>query len=305
MTKIFQIELEDRGLITVGGPDRRSFLQGLISNDINRVDLNNVIWAALLTPQGKYLHDFFVTEINDIFHIDCEADRLMDLGQRLSSFKLKAKVDLGISETFGVWSVYGTNVFAKAGITYEPGATKILVNGGLLYSDPRIVDIGLRALLPKRSAKKFWSEFGAEPGYKESYDALRISLGIPDGSRDLVVGKSILLENNFDDLNGIDWSKGCYIGQELTARTKYRGLLKKRLLPVDIIGRLPETGAPVLADGRQVGEIRSATETKGLALIRLEHIEKAIAGEVRLVSGSAVLTPVKPTWFAADFNKSD
>jgi folate-binding protein YgfZ len=131
----------------------------------------------------------------------------------------------------------------------------------------------------------------AETGSREDYDHLRISLGVPDGSRDLPVEKAILLENGFDELNAIDWDKGCYMGQELTARTRYRGLVRKRLMPVAIEGPAPEFGAPLLLGDKEAGEMRSASGDIGLALVRLEAL-----GQGALTSGASRLTPAKPDW---------
>ena len=219
MHEFHQILLEERGLITIGGPDRRSFLQGLISNDIERVGPDRAIWAALLTAQGKYLHDFFIIEIGDILYLDCEAERLMDLGQRLSRFKLRADIDLGMAQDFGVWVGYGDGALSGTSLNAYPGSA-VATGEGVVYCDPRLPEIGIRAILPKPVGAETLEGLGAIPGDREKFEALRISLGLPDGSRDMIVEKSILLENNFDSLHGVDWNKGCYVGQELTARTK-------------------------------------------------------------------------------------
>ena len=295
MTENRYVKLSERGLITVGGPDRKEFLQGLISNDIEQVSPVRAIWAALLTAQGKYLHDFFIVEIDDVFYLDCEAERLMDLGQRLSRFKLRAEVDLGIADGFGVWACYGTEALARADLESEPGIAKSLAEG-TVYCDPRISDIGARAVLSVKSAGAYWQKLGIEPGSAADYDRLRISLGLPDGSRDMVVEKAILLENNFDPLHGVDWNKGCYIGQELTARTKYRGLIKKRLIPVEISGDTPEIGTQVTADGRDAGEVRSLAGGLALALIRRDKLDLSVEQGVPLVAGNATLTPRLPEW---------
>ena len=295
MTENRYVKLSERGLITVGGPDRKEFLQGLISNDIEQVSPERAIWAALLTAQGKYLHDFFIVEIDDVFYLDCEAERLMDLGQRLSRFKLRAEVDLGIADGFGVWACYGTEALARADLESEPGIAKSLAEG-TVYCDPRISDIGARAVLSVKSAGAYWQKLGIEPGSAADYDRLRISLGLPDGSRDMVVEKAILLENNFDPLHGVDWNKGCYIGQELTARTKYRGLIKKRLIPVEITGDTPETGTQVTSDGRDAGEVRSLAGGLALALIRRDKLDLSVEQGVPLVAGNATLTPRLPEW---------
>ncbi|MEC8773512.1 MAG: folate-binding protein, partial [Pseudomonadota bacterium] len=210
-------------MITVGGPDRRDFLQGLISNDIEQAGSGQAIWAALLTAQGKYLHDFFIIEIGDVFYFDCEAARLMDLGQRLSRFKLRAEIDLGIAEDYGVWALYGNDAGAAMGLDVQPGRGTAW-NDGVVYYDPRTTEAGCRAILPKTNAVETLKCANWASGHLAEYDKQRIALGAPDGSRDMVIEKAILLENNFDPLNGVDWEKGCYVGQELTARTKYRGL---------------------------------------------------------------------------------
>jgi folate-binding protein YgfZ len=131
---------------------------------------------------------------------------------------------------------------------------------------------------------------GLAPGNADDYDRLRLSLGVPDGSRDLPVEKAILLENGFDELHGIDWQKGCYMGQELTARTKYRGLVRKRLLPVEIEGPLPAPGTPVMAGDKEAGEMRSGADGLGLALLRLEHLEDGLR------CGESRLKPHRPAW---------
>src|SRR5439155_25745083 len=129
-----------------------------------------------------------------------------------------------------------------------------------------------------------------------AYDRHRLTLGIPDGSRDLVPDKSILLEAGFDELNGVDWQKGCYVGQELTARTKYRGLIKKRLFPVHIEGPAPPPGTMVTAEGRDAGEIRSSRDGEGLALLRLEAVDSGRA----LVADAATLVPIRPDWMRVE-----
>jgi folate-binding protein YgfZ len=297
MPEFYQIFLEERGLITIGGPDRRSFLQGLISNDIERAGPHRAIWAALLTAQGKYLHDFFIIEVGDVFYLDCEAERLMDLGQRLSRFKLRADIDLGMAQDFGVWAGYGDGALSSVGLSADPGIAEA-IGDGVVYCDPRLPDIGVRAILPKSPGAGILEGLGAVPGDREGFEALRISLGLPDGSRDMIVEKSILLENNFDSLHGVDWNKGCYVGQELTARTKYRGLIKKRLLPVAFEGVPPKAGAIVSAGGREAGEIRTVSGGMGLALLRLEFVEEAEHGGAGLESDGSALTPCPPYWYA-------
>ena len=239
MTQTQFVMLDDRGVLAVAGPDRASFLQGLVSNDTARVSGERAVYAALLTPQGKYLHDFFMVECNDAIWLDAEAARLGDLKRRLSIFRLRAKVTLDERPDLAVAAIFGGT---PLGLPGDPGAARML-DGGVAFADPRLAALGARAILPRERIRQALSATGATEADFAEYDRLRLAFGIPDGSRDLVLDKSILLESGFDELNGVDWDKGCYIGQELTARTKYRGLIKKRLFPVRIDGPAPEPGA--------------------------------------------------------------
>jgi folate-binding protein YgfZ len=150
----------------------------------------------------------------------------------------------------------------------------------------------VRLLLPRDGAAAILAGLGAQPATPEAYEALRLSLGVPAGSRDVEVEKSTLLEAGFDELHGISWDKGCYMGQELTARTKYRGLVKRRLVPVRIDGPLPAPGTPVTgADGKVVGEVRGGGDGRAMALLRLEALEAD-----GLTAGEARLAPERPAW---------
>jgi len=260
--------LAGRGVVEVTGEDRAGFLQGLVSNDVAEAAPGRAVWAALLTPQGRWLAEFFVFAEGERLLLDAERAHIPALVQRLSRFRLRARVALAdASERLFVHAVWGE----------APPA-------GIAAPDPRLAEAGWRALLPAVAA-------GAAD--EAAYDSHRLALGLPDGSKDLDAEKSLLLEAGFDELNGVSWSKGCYMGQELTARTKYRGLLKKRLVPVTVQGALPPRGTPVLAGGEEVGEMRSGRDGLGLALLRLEALEQP-----GLACGEAVLTPHIPGWMA-------
>jgi hypothetical protein len=283
--------LDDRGVLAVSGPDRRPFLQGLVSNDVDKVGPAAARYAAMLTAQGKYLHDFIMVEAGESILLDAEAARLGDLKRRLSIYRLRAKASLDERYDLCVAAIFGTDVPAVLGLSSEPGTARPF-GSGIAFVDPRLAMLGARAILPCERARTSLADAGiAEAGF-DSYDRLRLSLGVPDGTRDLVLEKSILLEAGFDELNGVDWGKGCYIGQELTARTKYRGLVKKRLMPVEIEGPTPVAGTIVTLDGREVGEMRSSRDGLGLALLRIEPIREG----KRLTAGEANLVPVRPSW---------
>jgi folate-binding protein YgfZ len=220
--------------------------------------------------------------------LDAEAARLGDLKRRLSIYRLRAKVTLEERPDLATAAVFDGSQF---GLPDKPGAARGL-DTGVAFTDPRLAALGARIILPRDRLGTVLAEAGATAADFGEYDRLRLALGIPDGSRDLVLDKSILLESGFDELNGVDWDKGCYIGQELTARTKYRGLIKKRLFPVRIDGPTPEPGAIITFDGHEAGEMRSRRDTIGLALLRLE----AIGGGQRLAVGETAIVPITPAW---------
>ncbi|RKQ70449.1 CAF17-like 4Fe-4S cluster assembly/insertion protein YgfZ [Oceanibaculum indicum] len=299
MTELSYI-LPPRRLLKVSGEDRQSFLQGLVSNDVAKVTPDRALWSALLTAQGKFLHDFFIAEQDGTYLLDAEVDRLDDLKRRLSLYRLRAKAAIEVVEDMQVAIAWGDDALKALGLPDEAGAA-VPFGGGVAFADPRLAGAGARLYLPDVAALE---AAGFAAGDPAAYDRLRISLGLPDGSRDMQVDKAILLENGFDELHGVDWKKGCYVGQELTARTKYRGLIKKRLLPVGIAGPLPEAGAIIEADGKEAGEMRSAVDgpdfAVGLALLRLEALESG----ARLTVGDTVLTPLTPDWVVLPEKKS-
>ena len=281
------VVLEDRAVLAIAGPDRESFLQGLISNDVTRVSNERAIYAAFLTAQGKYLHDFMLVEHDEMFWLDGEAARLADLRRRLSMYRLRAKVTLDERPDLAVAAILDGSALD---LPAEPGAARVLGNG-IGFTDPRLPALGARAILPRNDIRSVLSTAGLNEGDFGEYDLRRLTLGIPDGSRDLMLDKTTLLEAGFDELNGVDWNKGCYVGQELTARTKYRGLIKKRLFPVRIDGPAPEPGALVMQDGHEVGEMRSSRDGLGLAVLRVEAL-----GKGEFTAGGAVVQPTTPDW---------
>jgi folate-binding protein YgfZ len=283
----FFTALPHRALVAVGGDDRAAFLQGMISNDMRHVEAGQAMWAAFLTAQGKFLHEFFVIPHRDVILLECERARRDDLVTRLARYKLRAKVSFAPLDTLEVGVAWGDGAAAALETADAPGTVKER-GDGVFYTDPRLAGAGVRFALTAEQAGALPLD-RSTPG---AYDAHRIGLGLPDGSRDMEVDKALLLENGFEELHGVDFEKGCYIGQELTARTHYRALIKKRLMPVMIDGATPAPGEALTVDGRDAGEMKSIAGTKGLALIRLD----AWKGGGNLTAGAARITPVKPDW---------
>jgi hypothetical protein len=275
--------LPHRTVISITGTDRVEFLQGLISNDTRKVAPDRAIWAALLTPQGRFLNDMFVADAgSDSFFLETERERAPALAKKLKMYTLRSKVtveDLG--SKLEVAAAFGDDASKALG-----------VEGAVTFVDPRLDSLGVRVIAPAGQAVALLSAHGFAEAPLSAYDAMRLPLGVPDGSRDLQVEKALLLENGFDELNGVDWKKGCYMGQELTARTKYRALIKKRLVPVKVEGVLPEPGTPVHRDGEEVGELRSGTGNRALAMLRLD----AARGDGALTAGEARIVPEIPDW---------
>ncbi len=279
------ISLPDRGLIKIEGPDARDFLQGLVSQDMQRVSETQAVYSAFLTPQGKYLFDFFVFEMNDTLFLDVEGERRSDFFKRLSMYKLRSDVDLtDVTDDFEVYGILDSQGFE------ERGQCKVLANG-IIYADPRLLEMGCRAVLPQGDITAL-EQAGLSHGDLDSFEQTRMGLGLADGSRDMSVDKALLLENGFEELDGISFSKGCFMGQELTARTRYRGLVKKRLLPVTIEGPAPAVGASLQLDDKEAGEMKSSSGNVGLALVRLDKLSDGVT----FTSGEATLTPTIPSW---------
>jgi len=280
--------LAERGILEVAGDDRVAFLQGLVSNDVAKVAPDRAVYAALLTAQGKFLHDFFIVAQGDAFYLDAEAARLADLQKRLTLYKLRSKVSFAdAGARFTAAAAWGGDALGLLGLA-GPGSAKALA-GGIAYADPRLASLGARFLLP-RGGENAIEQAGFARADAAAYDRHRLALGVPDGSRDLEIERSILLENGFEELNGVDFQKGCYMGQELTARTKYRALIKKRLLPVKVDGPLPAPGTKVMAGEQEMGEMRSGRDGAALAVLKLDALES------KLTAGGATIIPRKPKW---------
>jgi len=257
--------LTDRGLLQVAGPDARSFLQGLITNDIERVGDDQAIHAGLLTPQGKILFDMLVVKSPEGFLIDCAGTQAAALLQRLSMYKLRARVSLTHRDDLAV--------------SVSPEA----LTGG--FPDPRTPLIGWRSIGPTAG------------GEAEGYDAARIALGLADSEADLGSGEFFPHEANLDQLGGVNFKKGCYVGQEVVSRMEHRGTARSRILPVVLEGDAPPKGTEIRAGEKQVGTLLSSQGNTALALIRLDRLAEA---EAPLLAAGVGLGVRKPSWATYD-----
>ena len=248
----------DRALLRISGPDARDFLQGLVSNDVHRLDAGP-LYAALLSPQGKYLFDFILAADGADVLLEVAADRSAALAARLGLYKLRAKVAIAAD--------------ARSVVT----GTGAPPPGG--FADPRDPGLGWRAYVADPAGLLA----GAEPLPPEAQAALRVAHGVPEAGVELRPDESYILEMGFERLNGVDFRKGCYVGQEVTARMKHKTELRKGLVRVRVEGEAPPPGTPILSDGAPAGTLYTTADGRGLAYLRFDRASGALtAGAARL-----------------------
>lgn len=248
--------LSDRIVIRLSGEECKPFLQGLITQDMDALSAQAPIFAALLTPQGKILFDFFVIEDGDALLIDCGRAAAPALIKRLTLYKLRAKVAIETDETL--------HVLASA----APFETE----RGPAWPDPRLAAMGWRAISTDPAS-----------GEKGDYDQRRMALGVPEFGKDFPSDKMFLMDVNYDALSAVSYQKGCFVGQEVASRMKRKGEARKRTLKVDIDGTAPDQGTPVVAGASTLGDILGGAERRALAMIRLDRWEKAQAADTMSV----------------------
>jgi hypothetical protein len=282
--------LPDRGVVKVAGDDARRFLNGLVTNDMAKVSPGHPRFAALLTPQGKIIVDFIVAEApaedGSGFFLDAPKALAGTLVEKLNFYKLRAKVICeDLSEVLGVMAVWD----GKGDSEY-----------GLSYPDPRLPALGLRVMLPPHLAGEAAADLGATLSTAESYEAHRIALAAPRGGVDFIYGDTFPHEADMDQLNGVDFEKGCYVGQEVVSRVEHRASARSRVVPIAYDEFAPSGGLPITAGDKQVGTLGSTAKGRGLALMRLDKIADALTAGTPLVAGGVTLRTVKPDW--AKFN---
>jgi folate-binding protein YgfZ len=285
--------LSDRGVVKVAGDDARKFLNGLVTSDLAKLAPGNARFAALLTPQAKIIADFFVAEISDGsgFILDCPRALAATLVERLNFYRLRAKATIeDRSASLGVLAIWHGDIDAHRGDVHHG------TENGLCYADPRLPELGLRCVLPPERAGAAASDLGATLVGADQYDGHRITLAVPQGGVDFIYSDAFPHEADMDQLNGVDFKKGCFIGQEVVSRMEHRGTARTRVVPVTFEGPCPERGSPVTAGERSVGMMGSAAAGRGLATLRLDRVDEALAANSALLAGGVALRVVKPHW---------
>jgi tRNA-modifying protein YgfZ len=277
--------LADRGLVRVAGADAKKLLQGLITNDMDEVGPGAAVHAALLSPQGKILFEFFVVEAEAAFLLETAAAEAANLSKRLSLYKLRANVEIGEAPApSAVFALWGEGVTGPIAV---PGAT--------VFVDPRLPHLGVRIIALPAAEAALAAATGARPARQDDWHRHRIALGVPEAGRDYRLGDTFLHEANYDQLNGVSFSKGCFIGQEVASRMQHRGGGRKRLVEVEGAAALAP-GAPIMAGPVSLGSIGSVDGRRGLALVRLDRAAEALAKGVVLSAEAVPVRLSKPAW---------
>jgi tRNA-modifying protein YgfZ len=267
--------LPDRGVVKVSGEDARNFLNGLVTTDLTQLAPGFGRFGALLTPQGKITVDFLITEApaghGGGFLIDCPRPLAQALAAKLGFYKLRAKVAVeNLSDNFGVIAAWGG----------EPA-----MKPDLAFADPRDAALGWRILAPQELAQKVADLIGADLVDSAAYEAHRIATGVPRGGQDFIYGDAFPHETNMDRLHGVDFDKGCYVGQEVVSRMQHRGTARTRTVRVTLEGAPPEAGVAILAGDKPVGTMGSTSGQNGLALIRTDRVTDALDAGLALTAG--------------------
>jgi folate-binding protein YgfZ len=266
-------------LLEVAGEERASFLQGLVTNDVEGLGSGEACFAGLLSPQGKILFDFFAAGTCGTILLDCPAALAADLLKRLSFYKLRAKVTLA--------DITGRGRVAAA---WGEGAEALLkACASIVFRDPRLPALGFRGIVDEGRAASF-------PASAGDYEAMRIAAAVPEGGKDYAYGDAFPHEACFDQLNGVNFKKGCYVGQEVVSRMQHRGTARTRVLAVSADAPLPAGGADILAEGFAVGRLGSVAGARGIALARLDRVSEALAGGQPLTAGGVAVTLSVPAW---------
>jgi tRNA-modifying protein YgfZ len=276
--------LADRGVVGVTGADAVKLLQGVITNDMDLLSARPAIHAALLTPQGKILFEFVVVKVPDGFLLEAAADKTADLAKRLTLYRLRAKVDIkDRTAEYRVFALWGGAPEALGGAA-----------GTLAFPDPRLAALGLRGLAQAQLAPDFVLAMATEVPAQD-YHAHRIAMGVPEGGKDYTFGDAFPHEADLDQLHGVSFAKGCFVGQEVVSRMQNRANVRKRI--VAIVGDAPlMAGAEITTGAAVIGTVGSVAGSDALALVRLDRAAEAAAKGRSLMAGGVAIALRKPDW---------
>ena len=271
--------LEDRGPVRVGGAEAGPFLQNIVTVDIDRIAADRAAYGGLLTPQGKVLFDFIIYRNGDGFLLDTRRDSAAELAKRLVFYRLRAKVEIAdLSATHHVVAAWGSDEMSSGAISF--------------VRDPRLPALGFRGVAtttpPDLSG---WTRVD-----QEAYHAHRIGLGVPEGGVDFVYGEAFPHDADMDQLGGVDFHKGCFVGQEVVSRMEHRGTARRRIIIAEAAELLPAPGTPISADGKVVGNLVSVSGRRGLAQVRIDRAKDALDAGLAMTAGDVALSLRIPDW---------
>ena len=285
--------LEDRGILYINGTEAKEFLQNMISNDINKVNENNSCFASLLSPQGKFLFAFIIAKHKSGYFVDCEKTQVDELYKQLSVYKLRSKVEImNLSNEFVV-AAFNREKFLKfEGAKDIPGNT-IKYREDCILLDPRNKNLGARLIINLEKLYLSLKKLELRDSSVNEYYQLSHELGIAQKNMNKLQNKLFGIECNFEELNGIDFKKGCYVGQENTARIKLKNKLSKRLLPIKLISGKLKEGAPIYANDIEIGKVLIDDE---YPFALMKHLDDSFKEDSELKSDNAVLRIKIPSW---------
>ena len=280
--------LADRGVVSVTGPDAEKLLGGLVTNEISLLDVAPALYAALLAPQGKILFDFLVVKTLDGFLLDTLRGRAGELARKLTMYKLRAAVeirDVSAEHVIGaVWDGAPASLDEASGVD-------------IFYADPRLPALGYRAIARAGTAgADLAARLGGTEATEDAYHAHRIGLGVPEGGRDFVFGDTFPHEALLDQLNGVSFTKGCFVGQEVVSRMQHRTTVRKRVVTVVADEALPSEPLPVVAGTAEIGRLGSVSGTRGLALVRIDRVAEARRDGIPLAVGGVTVRAEVPAF---------
>ena len=278
-------QLVENSFFFIEGKDRVNFLQGLTSNDIYKVSKNQISYSAILSPQGKFFFDFFITDYKSSLLIECNKNVKNEFIEKLSIYKLKSDIDIKNKEIFNSYLLSSDDL---------NDIKELEIDKLNFFFDPRFKKKFLKVYCNEDYFNVIKENLNLTSLNEKQFEYLRIKNTVPNFKYDSDRAKSTLLELRFDELNGVDWEKGCYMGQELTARTKYRGTIKRKIFGIKIDGKIIDS--KIYYENINIGELKSFCDDYGIAILKTNEVEDCIKLNKKLTCKDANLIPFIPKW---------